>query len=73
LKQGIAQRKTVEAAVKKSGQQYKALLEESLALQEQLRHLTHQILSAQEAERKQISRELRYEIAQTLLASTSGC
>jgi signal transduction histidine kinase len=67
LKQGIAQRKTVEAAVKKSGQHYKALLEESLALQGHLRHLTHQILSAQEAERKKLSRELRDEIAQTLL------
>ena len=46
---------------------YKALLEESLALQEHLRHLTHRILSAQEAERKKISRDLQDEIAQTLL------
>ena len=67
LKRGIAQRKTMEAALKESGAHYKALLEESLALQEHLRHLTHQILSAQEAERKKISRELRDEIAQTLL------
>ena len=67
LKQGIAQRKTAEAALKESGEHYKALLEESLALQEHLRHLTHQILSAQEAERKKISRDLRDEIAQTLL------
>ena len=67
LKQGIAQRKTVEAALKKSGEHYKALLEESLALQEHLRHLTHQILSAQEEERKKISHDLQDEIAQTLL------
>jgi len=67
LKQGIAQRKTVEEALEQSGERYKALLEESLALQEHLRHLTHQILSAQETERKRISRELRDEIAQTLL------
>ena len=67
LKQGIAQRKAVEGALKQSRAHYKALLEESLALQEHLRHLTHQILSAQEAERKKISRELRDEIAQTLL------
>jgi signal transduction histidine kinase len=67
LKQGIAQRKTAEAALKKSRKHYKALLEESLTLQEHLRHLTHQILSAQEAERKKISRELRDETAQTLL------
>jgi signal transduction histidine kinase len=67
LKQGIAQRKTVEEALKKSGEHDKALLEESLALQEHLRRLTHQILTAQEAERKKISHDLRDEIAQTLL------
>jgi signal transduction histidine kinase len=67
LKKGIAQRKSVEAAVKASGKHYQALLEESLALQKHLRHLAHRILTAQEAERKQISRDLRDEIAQTLL------
>ena len=67
LKQGIAQRKAVEAALEQSGKHYQALLEESLALQEHLRHLTHRVLSAQEAERKQISRKLRDDIAQTLL------
>jgi signal transduction histidine kinase len=67
LKQGIAQRKTVEEALKKSGEYNKALLEESLALQEHLRRLTHQILTAQEVERKKISHDLRDEIAQTLL------
>ncbi len=35
-------------------------------MQENLRHLAHQVLSAQEEERKQISRELHDEIAQTL-------
>jgi two-component system, NarL family, sensor histidine kinase DegS len=35
-------------------------------MQEQLRHLSHQLLSAQEEERKTISRELHDEIAQTL-------
>ena len=67
LKQGIAQRKTVEEALEQSGERYKALLEESLALQEHLRRLTYQILTAQEAERKKISHDLRDEIAQTLL------
>ena len=38
-----------------------------MRLQEHLRHLTHQILAAQEDERKKISRELHDEIAQTLL------
>jgi len=67
LKLGIAQRKTVEAAFKESGERYKALLEESLALHAHLRRLTHQILTAQEAERKKISHDLRDEVAQTLL------
>ena len=67
LKQGIAQRKAVEEALEKSGEHGKALLEESLALQGDLRRLTHQILTAQEAERKKISHDLRDEIAQTLL------
>jgi signal transduction histidine kinase len=43
------------------------LVKESRRLQKHLRHLTHQILSAQEEERKKISRDLHDEIAQTLL------
>ena len=42
-------------------------LKESLELQKRLRQLTHQVLAAQEDERKKISRELQDEIAQTLL------
>jgi signal transduction histidine kinase len=67
LKKGIAQRKTVEEALKQSEKHYKALLEESLDLQAHLRRLTHQILTGQEAEREKISHELRDQIAQTLL------
>jgi len=67
LKQGIAQRKTVEEALKKKEAHSKKLLKESLALQNHLQHLTHQILSAQEDKRKEISHELQDEIAQTLL------
>jgi signal transduction histidine kinase len=67
LKQGIAQRKTAEAAFKKSGEHYKTLLRESLALQKHLRLLTHRILSAQEQKRKEIGQDLQNEIAQTLL------
>jgi signal transduction histidine kinase len=67
LQRGIVRRKSVEAALKKSGQHYKKLLKESLQLQLGLRQLTHQVLAAQEDERKKISCELQNEIAQTLL------
>lgn len=67
LKCGIVRRKTVEAALKKSGVHYTRLLKDSLQLQEGLRQLTHQVLVAQEDERKKISHELQDGIAQTLL------
>ncbi len=67
LKQGIVQRKTVEQALKKSGEHSRKLLKESHRLQKHLQHLTHQILAAQEDKRKKISRDLHDEIAQTLL------
>jgi len=67
LQRGIAQRKEVEAALKKSGEHYARLLKESLQLQQGLQQLTHQVMAAQEDERKKISRELQNEIAQTLL------
>ena len=67
LKRDIVQRKTVEQALKKSGEHSKKLLKESRDLQTHLQRLTHQILSAQEDKRKKISRDLHDEIAQTLL------
>ena len=62
----IVQRKAAEEALKKSEHHYSQLLEKSDRLQEQLRQLSRQILSAQEDERKKISRELHDVIAQTL-------
>ncbi len=62
----ITQRKSVEAALKKSKRHYSVLLAQSDRMQEQLRQLSRQILSAQEDERKKISRELHDVIAQTL-------
>jgi signal transduction histidine kinase len=62
----IAQRKVAEAALKKSEHHYAELLRKSDRLQEQLRMLSRQILTAQEDERKRISRELHDVIAQTL-------
>jgi len=66
LRLEISQRKAVEEALKKSERHYSQLLEQSDHLQEQLRQLSRQILSAQEEERKRISRELHDVIAQTL-------
>jgi signal transduction histidine kinase len=66
LSREVVQRKTAEAALKKSEHHYSLLLDKSDRLQEQLRQLSRQILSAQEEERKAISRELHDVIAQTL-------
>jgi signal transduction histidine kinase len=66
LQQEIAQRKAAEEALLKSERHYSQLLEKSERLQGQLRQLSRQILSAQEEERKEISRELHDVIAQTL-------
>jgi signal transduction histidine kinase len=66
LEQEITQRKAVEEALKKSERHYSELLEQSECLQEQLRRLSREVLSAQEEERREISRELHDVIAQTL-------
>jgi len=67
LQQGIVQRKSVEQALKESGEHSRKLLNESRRLQQHLQRLTHQILCAHEDKRKEISRDLHDEIAQTLL------
>jgi len=66
LEKEVVQRKVAEKALKKSETHHKLLLERSRTMQEQLRHLSRQILLTQEEERKEISRELHDEISQTL-------
>jgi signal transduction histidine kinase len=66
LQREIQQRKSVEDSLRKSEQHYSDLLEQSRHMQEQLRLLSRQLLTAQEEERKMISRELHDQIAQTL-------
>jgi signal transduction histidine kinase len=51
----------------KGKEEYRALFAESLVMQEKLRQLTRLIISAQEDERKKISRELHDEVVQTLI------
>ena len=66
LRREITRRGVIEATLKKSEQHQRRLLGESFLMQEQLRHLSRQVLLAQEDERKRISRELHDVIAQTL-------
>lgn len=66
LKHEIVRRQAVEKSLKKSEQHQSQLLKQSRHMQEQLRQLSRKILSTQEAERKEISRELHDVIAQTL-------
>lgn len=66
LEQEIVRRQAVEKSLKDSEQNKSRLLEQSRVLQEQLRQLSRQILTAQEEERREISRELHDVIAQTL-------
>jgi len=70
LEREIVRRQAVEEALQQSEQHSRQLLEQSQQMQEQLRLLSRQVLSAQEDERKKISRELHDVIAQTLTGIT---
>jgi signal transduction histidine kinase len=67
LQREIARRQAGEQVIIKGREQYRALFLESQAMQKKLRQLTRQIISAQEEERKMISRELHDDVVQTLV------
>jgi signal transduction histidine kinase len=66
LKTEVVQRKAAEQSLRTSERNHRSLLKDARHMQRRLRHLSHQVLSAQEEERKEISRELHDEIVQTL-------
>jgi signal transduction histidine kinase len=66
LKREIDRRRNVEDSLRSSEKTSGELLEKSRGMQEELRLLSRRLLSAQEEERKNISRELHDVIAQTL-------
>ena len=67
LAREVALRKAGEALILRDKAQYQQLYLESQIMQRKLRLLTRQIISAQEEERKEISRELHDEVVQTLV------
>lgn len=67
LQHEVTRRKAGELVIKKGQEKYRTLFMESHVMGKKLRQLTHQIISAQEDERKEISRELHDEVVQTLV------
>jgi signal transduction histidine kinase len=67
LAEEVVRRQAGEAALKKSEQRARQLLEQSRQLQKKMRRFSHQILMVQENQRKQISRALHDDISQLLV------
>lgn len=66
LQREVEQRRSVEESLRKSVKRSDNLLQQSRQMQEQLRLLSRRVLSAQEEERKRVSRDLHDVIAQML-------
>ncbi|MFA6289209.1 MAG: PAS domain S-box protein [Opitutaceae bacterium] len=67
LKREIVRRLASETALKKSERHALQALEEARELQEKLRQMAHQLLTVEENQRKEISRELHDKICQLLV------
>jgi len=68
LRREVARRRAGDESLKLSRKKYEALLAQSHRVQEKLRAVTRQVFSAQEDERRRISRELHDEVVQTLVS-----
>jgi two-component system sensor histidine kinase DegS len=71
LQKEITHRERTEAELRESKDHYQSLFQQARAMEESLRDLSGQVLTAQEEERKRISRDLHDEIGQTLTVNVT--